>query len=71
MLVQHTLQVVEMVWRDESTLATSLYMYYRSLHCTVVRRGWSPMTYTGALSRATKTNGIDCHTVTSITLATE
>ena len=28
-LVQHTLQVVEMAWRDDSTLAIFLYMRYR------------------------------------------
>jgi len=28
-LVQHTLQVVEMVWTDDSTLAIFFYMHYQ------------------------------------------
>jgi len=55
-LVQHTLQVVEMAWTDDSTQVIFFYMCYRSLHCTAV---WSPVTNTGIVSQATKTNGTD------------
>jgi len=58
-------------WTDDSTssLAIFFYMRYGSLHRTVV---WSPVTNTGAVSQATKTNHTDrlpCSYV--IALATE
>jgi len=55
-LVQHRLQVVEMAWTDDSTLAIFFYMHYSvtcSLHRAIV---WSPVTNTGTVSQATKTN---------------
>ena len=74
-LVQHTLQVVEVAWTDDSTLVIFFYMHYcYCLHHAVVRKGWSPVTSnTGTMSQATKKNGIatDCHAVMSIALATE
>jgi len=58
-LVQHRLQVVEMAWTDGSTLAIFFYMCYSatgSLHRAIV---WSPVTNTGTVNQATKTNRID------------
>jgi len=58
-LVQYRLQVVEMAWTDDSTLAIFFYMRYSgygSLHRALV---WSPVTNTGTVSQATKTHRID------------
>jgi len=68
-LVQHWLQVVEMALKDDSTLAIFFYLRYGSLHRAVV---CSPVTNTGTVSQATKTNRIDrllCSYI--IALATE
>jgi len=58
-LVQRKLHVMEMAWTDDSTLATFFYMRYSatgSLHRAIV---WSPVTNTGTVSQATKTNCTD------------
>ena len=68
-MIQHRLQVVEMAWTDDSTLAIFCTCATGSLHCAVV---CSPVTNTGTVSQATKTNCIDrfpCSYVTA--LATE
>jgi len=72
-MVQDKLQVVEMAWTDDSTLAISFYMHYSGygyiLHRAIV---WSPVTTTGTVSQATKTNRIDRLPCSyDITLATE
>ena len=53
-LIQHRLQVMEMAWTDDSTLA--IFFYWYSRHRAIV---WSPVTNTGTVSQATKTNRID------------
>ena len=63
-LVQHTLQVVEIAWTDDSTLAAFFFMCYGwpPSHCShiYVRRDWGQViSNTGTVSQATKTNGID------------
>jgi len=70
-LVQHRLQVVEMAWTDDSTLAifTSA---TGSLHSAIALYSLESSANTGTVSQATKTNCIDilpCSYV--ITLATE
>jgi len=50
MLVQHRLQVVEMAWTDDSTLAIFFTFATSSLHRAVV---CSPVTNTGTASQAT------------------
>ena len=49
-LVQHRLQVVEMAWTDDNTLAIFFTCATGSFHHTVV---WSPVTNTGTVSQAT------------------
>jgi len=58
---QHTLQVIETTWTDDSTLAIFSTCTTSSLHCAVVRRDnlESSNFNTGTMSQSTKTNGID------------
>jgi len=72
-LVQHRLQVMEVAWTDDSTLAIFFYMRYQQppLHCSQKRLEFIDFD-TGTVSQATKTMAsTDCHEIMFITLAIE